>query len=100
MADLPHANSVVFPGVAAPASGADVPIQALSTVPDGRLPAGTPGALASALEAAGPYAQDVQSGSDSGPDARPRAMSIGDLWTTIEPFHRCGLGLALISRRS
>jgi len=89
-----------FRALPPPPSGADVPIQALSTVPDGRLPAGTPGALASALEAAGPYAQDVQSGSDSGPDARPRAMSIGDLWTTIEPFHRCGLGLALISRRS
>jgi len=45
MADLPHANSVVFPGIAAPAGGADVPIQALSTVPDGRLPAGTLGRL-------------------------------------------------------
>jgi len=41
MGDLPHANSVVFPGVAAPAaSGADVPIQVLSTVPDGRALAG------------------------------------------------------------
>jgi len=89
-----------FRALPPPPSGADVPIQALSTVPDGRLPAGTPGALASALEAAGSYAQDVQSSSDSGPDARPRAMSIGDLWTTIEPFHRCGIGLALISRHS
>jgi hypothetical protein len=89
-----------FRALPPPSSGSAVPIRAAVAVLDGRMPAGNPGALASALEAAGSSAQDVQSSFDSGPDARPRAMSIGDLWTTIEPFHRCGLGLALISRHS
>ena len=88
-----------FPALPPPSSDTDVLIQALSIVLDGALADWYEGARVRSrgcrLIRARCSIQLWQS-----PDARPRAMSIGDLWTTIEPFHRCGIGLALISRHS
>lgn len=99
MGDLPHVNSVSVSRATAPSSDTDVLIQALPIVLDGALADWYEGARVRSrgcrLIRARCSIRLWQS-----PDARPRAMSIGDLWTTIEPFHRCGIGLALISRHS